>query len=111
MTVTATSTPINPLGSDFNGDGWVDGQDLVIWQNNFPILSGATPGQGDADGDGDVDGFDFMLWQTKNGGPPAVAVLATVPEPTTGLLLVLGGLLLAATTFRPRRMCPVRVRR
>jgi len=63
-------------------------------------------GPGDFDGDSDVDGKDFLLWQkggSPNGitagdlnewgtnfGTASVASLTSVPEPTTGLLLLIG---------------------
>ncbi len=49
---------------DFDLDGDVDGADFLIWQANFPDLSGtATVTDGDANGDGNVDGADFLIWQ------------------------------------------------
>ena len=44
---------------DFDHDRDVDGDDFVIWQQNFGT---AGPG-GDANGDGQVDGDDFLIWQ------------------------------------------------
>ncbi|MFV2069957.1 MAG: dockerin type I domain-containing protein, partial [Pirellulales bacterium] len=91
------------FGSDFNGDGIVDIQDLLIWRASFPIASGALGSEGDADGDGDVDGIDFMIWQTKNGGPPVLAAAAAVPEPAAGLLLMLGTIFLGSNLRGPTR--------
>jgi hypothetical protein len=74
-----------------------DGNDIVLYT--------ALPG--DFDLDGDVDGFDFLKWQRGEspdplsqadldewqaafGNPSVVAASAIVPEPMTGLMLVLG---------------------
>lgn len=91
--VTAAGQVGVPFGSDFNGDGIVDRLDLLVWQTFFPMESGATAAEGDADGDGDVDGNDFLIWQTQLGGPPAVAALTQVPEPSAMALLALGAAL------------------
>lgn len=76
--------------ADFNGDGAVDGADLVRWKENFGLTTGATKSLGDANGDGVVDGRDFMAWQRQlgSGVAPAAASVAAVPEPA-GLGLVL----------------------
>jgi hypothetical protein len=78
----------HPLAGDFNADGTVDGSDFAIWQENFPLDSGAALGDGDADGDGDIDGADFIVWQTNYGagGPQEVAA---VPEPAAWILALL----------------------
>ena len=92
---------------DPNGDGVVDLADLAIWQANVGITMGASVLQGDFDGDGDVDGNDFLVWQANIGPVPGAGAgagssLATnVPEPA-GLMLLLGGGMLAMT-MRPRR--------
>jgi hypothetical protein len=71
--------------ADFDEDGDVDGDDLVQWRGDFGVN-----GLSDADGDGDSDGGDFLIWQRQLGnGPPAQGASATVPEPTTELLLIL----------------------
>jgi hypothetical protein len=72
-----TSTP-----GDFDGDGVVDGDDLVQWQGDFGVN-----GDSDADGDGDSDGADFLVWQ-RNRIPasPAASANTTVPEPRAALL-------------------------
>ncbi len=81
-------------------------------QGILDYLASVSPG-GDFDSDGDVDGSDFLKWQrdglsagdladwTANYGPAsAAAASAAVPEPTSLLLLVLGGL---ATCVARRR--------
>ncbi|MBN1851577.1 MAG: hypothetical protein JW829_02600 [Pirellulales bacterium] len=61
-----------PTG-DFNSDGVVDNDDLVIWQEGFGTTSGADLSNGDSDADGDVDGNDFLAWQQNFGS-------STIPE-------------------------------
>jgi|GEM_PF-3759414 len=100
--------------ADFNTDGFVDGQDFLQYQRNFG--SNSPPSAGDANGDGVVNSEDLDLFSTQfgtiGGGelPPTfdevfpnffagrnAALLsgATIPEPTSCLLLGLaGGLLL-----------------
>ena len=66
----------------------------------------------DFDGDGDVDGADFLYWQLNDGresnldlwqanfgndASPITATSTGVPEPTTGLMLMLG---MASLLFR-----------
>ena len=100
--------PCNP--GDFDGDGDVDGNDFLKWQNGYPTgAGGAMVFDGDADGDGDVDGNDFLVWQNNypSAWPPAGLGLAdaqsvTVPEPATLALLTLGGLSLVARRRRRR---------
>jgi hypothetical protein len=64
--------------ADFNLDGRVDGNDMLILQTGVGIISGATRANGDADGDGDVDFDDFQIWQAEyNAPPPAATALST----------------------------------
>ncbi|MBN1852381.1 MAG: lamin tail domain-containing protein, partial [Pirellulales bacterium] len=65
-----------PIPADFNSDGDVDRDDLLIWQGGFGIRTGAAQSQGDADGDGDVDGNDFLSWQQFHSGHPSPGVAA-----------------------------------
>jgi hypothetical protein len=77
------------------------------------IGSGGQPG--DFDVDGDVDGNDFLVWQRglgtthsaatlatwkANFGAPAVAAAGAVPEPSSIVLLLAAGMLLAARRAR-----------
>ncbi len=72
------------LEADFNQSGTVDSADLAIWQAAYGVNAG-----GDTNSDGDTDGDDFLLWQRQVGTFPLSASQA-VPEPTTGLLLMIG---------------------
>lgn len=91
LVASATTALAMPMGADFNGDGVVNALDLLVWENNYPIASGATTEMGDADGDGDVDGADFFQIQGDLGGPPSAMALATavVPEPSTLVMAML----------------------
>lgn len=77
------TAPISIAG-DFDSDGDVDGEDLLIWQNNR-----GTGVDGDADDDGDTDGRDFLIWQKNYTGPGELnATSASVPEPTSLMLML-----------------------
>lgn len=82
---------VQRLTADFDDDGDVDGTDLTFWQPAF-----GTSAVGDADGDGDSDGADFLAWQQQLGlsSTPAAAAAGSIPEPTCGVLAMLGGLTL-----------------
>ena len=71
--------------ADFDTDGDVDGQDLLIWESSFGNGVG-----GDTDSDGDSDGADFLTWQKEYSGVSSLATAANIPEPSTLLLLALG---------------------
>ncbi len=82
---------VSPFTADFDIDGTVDDADLVIWESLFGTGAGA-----DADGDGDSDGKDFLIWQRQFGSgfstdqaSPLASAHATVPEPSTMLLIFL----------------------
>jgi hypothetical protein len=93
------------LSADFDNDGDVDGDDLVVWQTSYGPGAGA-----DADGNGITDGRDFLIWQRTFGNDATQSVVAfsaadlallgwastTVPEPGAALLLCLGALVASA---------------
>ncbi len=74
------SSAVAHLRGDFNGDGVVDGADLVQWKDDFGIDADS-----DTDGDGDSDGEDFLAWQRGLGSSlspsPAERLPMPVPEP------------------------------
>jgi hypothetical protein len=113
-----------PDPGDFDFDGTCDGADFLAWQRGeLPIpLSqsdldewqanfGVAP-SGDFDEDGDVDGGDFLYWQINDGSPAGLqlwqdqfgavassaAASTAVPEPASGLMLLLGMATLLTTS-------------
>jgi hypothetical protein len=69
---------VGSLLADANGDGFVDGEDYGVWQNNY---NSPNPGPSTADfnGDGIVDGEDYGIWQNGyNGFLPQLPVNSTV---------------------------------
>lgn len=74
-----------PIPGDFDGDGDVDSDDLTQWEGDYGLN-----GNSDADGDGDSDGNDFLIWQQNHTGASSLATTAAVPEPSAGVLLLMG---------------------
>lgn len=87
------------LPGDFDHNDVVDAADLMVWQSNAGLGSGALHTQGDADLDGDVDGGDFLVWQRQVGQTPSPPDLAAIPEPATAALMAVA---LAAGAWRCR---------
>jgi hypothetical protein len=74
---------------DYNADGVVDAADYTVWRDTLG-QSGANLA---ADGDGDefVDADDYTVWKTnfgQSGSAGAVAQSASVPEPSTMVMIV-----------------------
>jgi len=72
--------------ADFDGDGDVDGQDFLTWQQNLGDAGAGTPSTGDANEDANVDGADLTIWQSQFGQAPLAALIRPVPEPTRSAL-------------------------
>lgn len=74
---------------DFDKNGVVNAADLAQWKGDFGINADS-----DGNGDGKTDGSDFLIWQrnyTGGSALPAVASsAATVPEPASGVIVLLG---------------------
>jgi hypothetical protein len=76
-----------PSSGDFDGDGDVDGGDLLAWQQQ---LGSSGPMAADGNGDHAVDGADLALWRQKF-GPAALGVAgAAAPEPAAAWLFLFG---------------------
>ncbi len=79
------------IPGDFNNDGYVDAEDLEIWQESY--------------GDG-LTGRDFLAWQRNYTGPaPALAsplppATFVVPEPTS-LMVVIFGIIIGLANRAP----------
>lgn len=87
---------------DGNRDRKVDGADYVLWADNFLKTTGVDFSTGDFNGDGKVDGADYIIWADNfNPGASVAQSLAVVPEPSSALLAVVGGIF-AWTAFRRR---------
>jgi hypothetical protein len=85
--------------ADFDADGDVDGEDLLIWQQGLGATDQTTNANGDADGNGTVDGADLESWRTQFGEGATAA--GAIPEPTSLALLAAGASGLAV--YRRRR--------
>ena len=81
------------LAGDVDGDGFVGGDDLTIILTNWGS-SGMTREQGDLTGDSFIGGDDYSEVLTYWGtGIGLGAVLSSVPEPLSLILLTWGGLI------------------
>ena len=84
------------IDGDGNRDGKVDGADLAVWQQNYdPSGLGLNIfASGDWSSDSKVDGTDLAIWQ-QNYDPLGLGAAGAdgvvVPEPSTVLMLALGG--------------------
>jgi hypothetical protein len=88
------------LLGDFNNDGVVDAADYTVWQDT---LGSTTALAADGDASGAVDPGDYDVWkanfgQTAGSGLaiPSETLSATVPEPATFIMLLIGMLAMSA---------------
>lgn len=78
------------LTGDADDNGVVDAADYVALKTHMGQSSEATRADGDFEGDGNVDWGDLQLMQARFGQGSLGA--ATIPEPTTLLLLAVAGI-------------------
>jgi sugar lactone lactonase YvrE len=90
------------LAGDYNGDNSITSADYAKWRADNGKL--VAPGNGaDGNANGVVDTADYVLWRKAAASGSGTLAGATIPEPTT-LLLLLGGLFAASAVRRtPRR--------
>ena len=79
---------------DYNGDGVVDSQDYTDWRGAFGGFVSAGTGA-DGNGDGVIDAADYVVWR-KNLRRGSGARLASVPEPSNAILLVVVSIVLGS---------------
>ncbi len=90
--LTITYENSSPPSGDYNGNGVVDAADFVVWRKTLNS-SVAMAGSG-ADGNQNemIDDGDYMYWITRFGNPAnGHGTSASIPEPTTVLLLLVAG--------------------
>jgi endonuclease I len=85
LTLTGVVQASATANADFNGDGFVDGADFVLWQRGLGMTA-ASAASGDANGDQTVDAADFAIWKNQFATTPAASA---VPEPGIAILLTL----------------------
>lgn len=92
----SVTAPMVPQSGDYNGNGFVDAADYVLWRVNNGLTSTSpvpTVSQGNGNGDSFVDEADYTVWRTNFVAPPGVgsgslAGGGAVPEPGTLVLVM-----------------------
>jgi hypothetical protein len=101
----STIPQLTPLGGDYDGDGIVDGADLLSWQRSLGSIVPSATGA-DVNGDGRVDHADLAAWKLRFGAgavPPGDSPTPlVVPEPAISLLIIAA----VAGTFAKSRSRP-----
>jgi hypothetical protein len=74
--------------ADFDGNGFVDGRDFLIWQRSEGAQTGVTHQNGDATGDGAVTQADLNVWRGQFGQHNSLSGPLSVPEPTSLFIVI-----------------------
>jgi hypothetical protein len=83
----------HPVTGDYNNDGFVDAADYTVWRDSEGKVGAGL----DADGDinGVVNQADYDIWLANFNHPPGAGAgggdTSGVPEPSSLVLLALGG--------------------
>ncbi len=97
--ISLTSEVVVFKPGDANFDGVVDATDAAALATNWQTQENATWAMGDFNGDGKVDDIDATLLATNWSTPPS----ASVPEPSSAVMLF-SGLLLIALSARKKSL-------
>ncbi len=76
--------------ADFDGDGDVDGADLLAWQRGFGSSAAAL--QADANHDGATNAADLAVFQEQFGLTGSSTPASSAPEPRGAVLFLLGAI-------------------
>jgi len=105
--ITLSPAPLSiAFNGDFDGDHDADGDDFLVWQQQFG-MTGANH-SADANGSDSVDAADLLLWSENFGSVSPIAL--RVPEPSA-LVIVVGLMFVGAkpkwhrTPLQFRRKC------
>jgi hypothetical protein len=85
-----------PPPGDYNGDGIVDAADYTVWRDTAGQTGANLAADGTGPGgtpDGVVDALDYQFWVDHFGTASGSGAdsQGTVPEPTSCILIILGG--------------------
>ena len=99
--VNMTVSVLNLPAGDYDFNGVVNAADYSVWRSSYGSTTNAAA---DGNGNGKVDAADYVIWR-NTAGPGAGAgaaelASAGVPEPSVALLVLSGGLSLAARRGR-----------
>ena len=89
----------NPASTgDYDGNGTVQTADYNLWKANFGTANAAT----DGNGNGIVDAGDYTIWRDHLGQMVGGGSLASVPEPSGGILLMMSAALVGLCRSKTR---------
>jgi hypothetical protein len=90
-----------PVPGDYNHNGVVDAADYVVWRAS---LGSTMALAADGNMNGKIDAGDYDVWAEQFGqSPPAPAAASAAAEPSSGMLILCGALLMAGVGRSLRR--------
>jgi sugar lactone lactonase YvrE len=92
---------LKTFAGDFNGDNSVTAADFTKWRTDHGKFVAQGNGA-DGNSNGVVDAADYVLWRKAASAGSGTAA-ASIPEPTTVILLLGGLFVLSAVRRQPRR--------
>jgi len=93
------TSPVLPLPGDYSGDGLVDPNDYLLWQQQYGQSGDALAADGN--GDGVVNAADYTVWRDNLHTQVGNLIAAQgVPEPTSTVMAFVAATLLLAGRLR-----------